>query len=387
MFEAVVKEINNGLDMLPKKLDIEEIGKMVGTSRQTVSDMLKTDRECTKFMHYLKSVKVVSKSDHVEPFKKLAVLFRKTNNVKIALEFLAANNANSSLKSYINDLKEENIDSVTPFLNIYELMGEYQETKVADESFLTKINSLKETNANLRFLKQMLKSYYYVDNRDVTRIKESLSKAEKELGKVKDVELKSIYEIRVLEMKATIALFLDTNFQEARKANERILNETDFFGAVYQANAYYKMGMSYFFESPDICIHNLKKAAKLYRNSGNEDRAKDIENNELNMAAVMWNKVESIEEVKGTPSEAHYLVKIGMEEKALEVIETLNENSPFTKFYKGLAMNEPFLLLESLKMLCDKGMNFYAKLPEIALENFPEASNLVKLINRGAGNQ
>jgi transcriptional regulator with XRE-family HTH domain len=379
MFAAVVKEINNGLDLLPIKFSQDEIGKKVGLKRNTVSTFLSGSNE-TNFMSILKFAKLIHPRDYIKAVERWATLHRKTENVKFALEFLSANRMFDTLREYINTLRNEVSPKLFPILDAYSLMIEYQTIPLIEKDFIHKIENLKESVVESKFIKKMLEVYYYNYFSVVNVTCEKIIEAERLLDNVEKNSLKALYEVKLNEMRATCYLFNEGNPLKSREFSERVFENIDFFGATYRANAYYKIGMSYFYESPDMCLINLRKAAKIYRECGEIGFAKNIEENEINFAKVYWGTVSGIEEVAGTPSEAHYLIRIGRLDEAAIVISGLDQESPFTRYYKGLAENNPFLLLESLKIFRNNGNEFYAKLPLIELEKYPEASGLIKLL-------
>jgi hypothetical protein len=380
MFELVLKEINNGLDILPRKFSHEEIGNIVGLKRNTVTEILNSDRECTSFIIFLQLSKLVNPRNYINQMSLWSRLFRKTENVKYSLEFLSANRNFKALIDYINEIRLTGSKKLQSILDAYELIAEYQSTVKVPKDFIDKIYKLRETVPEARFLKKMLEVYYYNDFSEMNKIADKLQEAEELLQKVEKESLRSMYEIRLIEMKSTYTLFKSNDTQGTREYCRKIMDKIDFYGATYEANVYYKIGMSYFFEDSDLCLFNLRKAAELYRENGDIDFAHNIERNETNLAKVFWGKITDVEEVKGTSSEAHYLAMIGRKEEALEVIDRLDADSPFTRYYRGLAEDNPFLLCESFKLLRDKGNALYEKLPMIALEKYPEAKGLLKLL-------
>ncbi|TFI48165.1 hypothetical protein E4O93_08935 [Diaphorobacter sp. DS2] len=226
----------------------------------------------------------------------------------------------------------------------------------------------------------MLKVYYYNDISEIGAMSLHLERAEILLKEVTQEKLVEVYRVRVSEMKSTSALFNHCDVEASRKFSEDIEKNFYFFGAVYEAGHYYRIGMSYFFQQPEICLTYLEKAVQIYRTAGDEENAVALERNEMSIVKVRANLITDVSEIMGTPSEAHYLIAIGKADQAKDVLAKLNQESPFTKYYAGLADRNPFLLLESLKLLLNKGNKFYAKLPLEALKSFPEASGLVNLL-------
>jgi hypothetical protein len=384
MFGSVAEEIRNGLDLLPVGHSHSELGQIVELERSAVSSFLSNSREIN-FISTLKFAKLLHPRTYIHIVEKWGVFNRKPENVKFTLEFLSANRMLETLKGYITTLKNEEDTSkqILELIELYELMIKYQSEAVVSEDFIDEINGTKALKPEAKFVKEMLKVYYYNDMADVSKLKKHIPKAKSLLKDVSKEALRDVYVVRLYEMESTFLLFGLNDGKAARYVSEKVLNKLIFFGASFEARHYYRVGMSYFYESADMCTINLKKAIATYKNTrgeGTDGLANGIRDNELNLANIHWGLVASLDEVKGTNSEAHYYAKEGEFDKSKAVVETLNHESPFTKLYKGMAESNPFLLLESLKNFIDKGNRFYANLPLMALENYPEAKSLANSI-------
>jgi hypothetical protein len=379
MFEAVVNEINNGLDMLPVKYTHKELGNKVGLSKNAVTGVLTNGTE-TNFTASVLFAKVINPDNYIEVATTWSVNHRRPENMKLILEFLSANRKFDTLKMYIAEMRNDCSQKNQCLLDAYEVLHEYQSTYKVEKSFLEKVEQLRETVPEAKFLKEMIKVYYYNDINEVGTLSLHLERAAILLNDVTQAKLKEIYAVRISEMKSTSMLFNACDVEAARAYSEEIVKNFYFFGATYEAGHYYRLGMSYFFQQPEMCLNYLEKAAQTYRAAGDEENAVALERNEMSLVKVRAGIVSDVMEIKGTPSEAHYLIANGKAEQAKDVIAELNQDSPFTKYYAGMAESNPFLLLEALKLLINKGNKFYAKLPLEALESFPEASGLVNLL-------
>ncbi|MFU8688432.1 AimR family lysis-lysogeny pheromone receptor [Rossellomorea sp. FS2] len=379
MFEAVVKEINNGLDTLPAKYTLKELGKKVGLSSNAVSDVLLKGTE-TNFTASVLFAKFINPDNYIEVATSWSVNHRRPENMKLILEFLSANRKLDTLKMYVNEMRSDCSKKNLCILDAYDLLHEFQSTLKVEESFLSKVEDLHETVPEAKFLKEMLKVYYYNDINEVGTMSMHLERASILLKEVKKGKLIEIYQVRINEMLSTSSLFNHCDWESARSHSEEIVKNFYFFGASYEARHYYRIGMSYFFQQPEMCLEYLEKAVQTYRAAGDEENAVALERSEMSIVKVRANMITDVSEITGTPSEAHYLIANGKTEQAKNVITKLKQNSPFTKYYAGMADENPFLLLESLKLLLNKGNRFYAKLPLEALESFPEASGLVNLL-------
>jgi tetratricopeptide (TPR) repeat protein len=380
MFGVVAEEIRNSLDSLSFGYSHEELGKIVELERSAVTKFLSTSREIN-FMSTLKFAQLIHPRNYINVLQRWATKCRKPENIKFVLEFLSANRMLKALKCYINTIKKEvPSSSIQDLIPAYELLLKFQSVVSVGVEFLDEIEKLKALKPETKYIKSVLKVYFYNDHHNMKLVEKALDDSFKILKNISKDSLRDIYVVRLYEMESTCNLFKLNNYERTREVSEKILSNLDFFGASYEARHYYRVGMSYFYSSPDMCIANLKKSIKAYRKIESDELAEGIKNNELNLAMVYWGRITSSDDVKGTPSEAHFFAKEGDFNKAKSVINKLNNQSPFTKYYKGVAEDNPFVLLESLKDFINKGNRFYAKLPLEALEKYPQAEGLVKLL-------
>jgi hypothetical protein len=326
-------------------------------------------RTISTLLHYRNPQKVLAK---------WCTHLKKAANVKYAFEFLSSNRYWDYLDCLSSGLQETSSPLIKDLIKIYFLLSEYQKGKY--ENLKEKAESLELKSKEAKFLQQMCFVYYYNSKQDYINLEISLKSAEKSLELVKDTEIQKLFMIRITEIRSIVALFHQREELKSRELSEEIIKKCVFFGDTYLAKSYYRIGMSYLFSSPDMCLAYLEKAVKTYKSIDREDSAHSIEINEIELAKILWGRVGSVDDLVNISSKMHYYAKNGLNEKALEVGKELNCESPFTKYYEGIARDDENLVLESLVRFTKNGSYFYATLPFTRLRDSEGLSTISNLL-------
>jgi hypothetical protein len=379
----IAKMIEEKIDTLDTHISWVDIAKTLNLTKSAISKFKNNGTELG-FDSLLKLSKLLYHKNYKDVMSEWCTKIRKPSNVKYALEFLSANRKINHLESSINELLAVKSETLNEIAHVYSVILMNHRGNFNAE-YISRANSLKPKIKENKVLLSISKVYYYNKVGNISKVLRYLEEAKIYNNLIEDSFLKEIYQHRIDEMWSVILLFNQCNTVEARSFAEKLLNN-DFYCDTFKADSYYRIGMSFLFESPDLCVANLQKAANHYRKDGLHHLADDTEKESITLAKIHWGLVKDSTELENISSKTHYEAKYGNKVKAEELSTRLNQASPFTKYYQGIAKSDGNLLLESLLMFKNNGNMFYSRLPIEALSQYPALTNVVELILNDGGN-
>lgn len=376
----IAKMIENTLDDLNEKVTWKEIAEKLNLTPSAISHFRNKGTELSfSSLHII--AKLLYPKKYVDVLANWCNHLTKPQNIKFALEFLANNRKLVDLESLIKQINSSKTSSklLQELAQIYTLLLTHLRRDIKD-GFIHEIKGCNFKTPEANFLKCMCKVYYYNVMSDIKSLTFHNSNAYIIAEEIKDESLREFYLIRAQEMESVSLLFYFNKQVESRSISENIIEKVDLLGDTYLAESYYRIGMSYLFTSPDMCLTFLKRSIKTFSANNRKDRAEQIEKNEYELASVLWDRVSSVETLTNNTSKAFYLSKNGDKEESLRIAKELNEDSPFTKYYVGIAKEDYNILLESLVIFSQRGNLFYANLPYTLLKDFAPLKNVANLL-------
>ena len=370
----LAKMVEERIDTLDNHITWTHIAKKLNLSKGAISKFKNNISELG-FLSAFEMCEMLHPSNYIEVMSTWCFYFRKPENVKFALEFLQMNRFKNTLTKYLAILEKEATSPTIPeLIEVYSSLINGNPTidaqnkpKLKEVAFLRKMNDLYRTYNNSPALSDIIAD---------------LSEAEELIKEVSDADLRERYELRVYEIKAVISLFKENDPSKSRTYSEEILRKIHYMCDKLAADSYYRMGMSFLNESPDMCLHFLKKSADTLDKAGFSKEAKNVRDTEIEFVKVHWGLIKSEEEISNPESKAHFHAINNESEKASEYISTLNQESPFTLYYKGAADSNAAFLIESALIFKNRANRFYAELPLRLLENMPGMTGIVMQIRQ-----
>ncbi|MBW3113538.1 AimR family lysis-lysogeny pheromone receptor [Bacillus sp. MCCB 382] len=378
MIAAMVEE---KIDTMETHITWAYIAKELNLTPSALSHFRKKKTELN-FKSLLKLCKIVFPRKYIDVLADWTLILTKPSNVKVALEFLAANRKIDHLKSFHSKKETFTSKCTKELIEAYYTMIPHLESSFTS-SHLPKITEKQKEvkSQEALVILEICEVYYYSTIGEIGNVVTNLEKVKNRLSLISDSLLNELYMNRIEEVESVVMLYNKADTVKARSLCEKIIkDESGFYCATFLADAYYRIGMSFLFESPDMCLKNLKKAKELYLKDNKEGSAKNIDKNEVTFAKIFWGlKILETDELEDSYT-AFVLAKSDRKEEAIRVIKELNQDSPFTKYYSGIATGNNNELLESLLMFRNKGNYFYAQLPKLLLDECEDMKAIVKLI-------
>jgi tetratricopeptide (TPR) repeat protein len=375
--------VEDSMDKLPYKMTWKNIADEVGMSESAFSKFKRGSE--LNFAALFTIAKILHPDTYHTVIADWSRHVEGATNLCFAMEYMSANRLFDVAEEKLQMMRDYNSSSLllADLCDMYTLLIERQRLEVGiPTNFIQRVDNVKARTPEGRFLRQMLRVYYHSDMRHMAAMQECLSVAEELLDRVQNVDLRDLYTLRIKESKAISLLFNYNRKEEARSLCEEIINSDVLDNTIYRAGSFFRMATSYMFGSYDMTAAYFKKAIAIYRANGRHEAAVSVESNELEFAAVLWDKVQDPSELKDESNRAFYYAKHGRKSEALAVITTLNSESPFTRYYTGLAKEDPAILVESLILFLKGGDNFYSALPFNELQNYPQFRGVADLLRK-----
>lgn len=360
----IAKDLGNYLDSAQAYITVKDLAVNVGIDVKTIRRILNREIE-TDFCNLVTICDFLYKSD--ERLIEWCYTLEKPGNIRAAMEYMTVNKKHDDLKAYLYK-KALNSDSkmLKRWGKMYLLVLDYENNPYDHIDMLRKVRSAIPGDDEMGILLRLLEAnicyrilcsestYLY----EMSRICDEIAD---DIYNMKECFLKKTFTLRLQDLICKRELYVRANVEKAREYALKNINQE--ICALFKANAYYQVGLSFTFESHDQRQRNTEMAIKTYREAGYGHFADELEQLALPFADAYY----GVEVLDGGKEEiAHYEAKWGDKEKALRLIEeeiVENGETMYLLYYKGIATGDDNLLIKSLSQFLRVGDNFFAQLP------------------------
>jgi len=360
----IARDLGNYLDSAEAYITVKDLAVSVGIDVKTIRRILNREIE-TDFCNLVTICDFLYKSS--DKLIEWCYALEKPGNIRAAMEYMTVNKRHDDLKAYIY---KKALNSGSKMLkrwgNMYLLVLDYENNPYDHINMLRKIRAAIPCDDEMGLLLRLLEAnicyrivcsestYLY----EMSRICDEVAD---DIHNMKECFLKKTFTLRLQDLTCKRELYVKADVTKARGYATKNINQE--ICALFKANAYYQVGLSFTFESYGQCRRNTEMAIKTYREAGYDCFADDLERYFLPFIDAHYGVEVSEGEKEGI---AHYEAKWGDKEKASrlldEEIAKVGE-SMHNLYYKGIATGDDKLLLKSLSQFLRVGDNFFAQLP------------------------
>ncbi|WP_416045923.1 AimR family lysis-lysogeny pheromone receptor [Priestia megaterium] len=360
----IARDLGNYLDSAEAYITVKDLAVSVGIDVKTIRRILNCEIE-TDFCNLVTICDFLYKSS--DKLIEWCYTLEKPGNIRAAMEYMTVNKRHDDLKAYVY---KKALNSGSKMLkrwgNMYLLVLDYENNPYDHIDMLRKVRSAIPGDDEMGILLRLLEAnicyrivcsestYLY----EMSRICDEVAD---DIYNMKECFLKKTFTLRLQDLICKRELYVKANVEKAREYATKNINQE--ICALFKANAYYQVGLSFTFESHDQRQRNTEMAIKTYREAGYDCFADDLERWTLPFADAYYGVAVSEGEKEGI---AHYEAKWGDKKKAHRLIDEEIEEvgeSMYNLYYKGIATNDDNLLLKSLSQFLRVGDNFFAQLP------------------------
>ncbi|WP_053218126.1 AimR family lysis-lysogeny pheromone receptor [Virgibacillus senegalensis] len=316
---------------------------------------------------YINSIHNDYTEDEVVHLTKVFCLNSTSDYVKrTGMEFLYMNGFFQEL----DFLLLQNKQSVNPinrkWANLYELLVLRKRGTKPQHELLDEVHQIKTNIAELNCLVGFMKIYLYYDLNEFEKLGDYLDHQSELINDIEDPFLTSLFFVRLNE----------TLFTYYWKRNELILARKYAFQVLTypycqerKANIHMHLGLSYLYENYLQCIYHLEEAKRIATLYNKTTLIRAIEQQNFPFISAHFGVVDGI--TTTDPSEqAHLAIARGEMEEAKRILKRISLDSPFRKYYLGLAEQDKGMLLRSYNdFIVKRSDYFFSRLPLLAIND------------------
>ncbi|MFA1822469.1 AimR family lysis-lysogeny pheromone receptor [Virgibacillus oceani] len=285
---------------------------------------------------------------------------------KKGMEFLYIHGYYKELKQLITKNKASDHASNRLWAEVYQINIDRRFGSFTPHESLQQIKQIQTKEPELRCIVEFTRVSIYYDLNQFNKIGNFLDIQHEMFGAVQDKLLLSYFKIRLNQILMTYYLMRNEIIM-ARKYGFRVLNQS--YSVISKVSTHVKLGLSYTFDTYFQGMHHLQQALKIAKNHNLLNVVKFIEQHNIPFLSAHFNQTDGIT-TNDKSEQAHLEIAKGNNDKAIEILNELPLNSPFTIYYLGKAKRDKDLLLQSYSYFIEKRSDyFFSRLPLNILRN------------------
>lgn len=293
--------------------------------------------------------------------KEFCFLCHTDENKRVGLEYLYMNGLLDEVQKLvkINEESENQINREWAYLYQFFLDRKLRKVRLNDfESFSSKFSCF---DPELDCLMLFTKIYVQADKLDFGFIDSMRYELTDKMLKINNTLLKICFQLRENEM-LFVYYWRNDKVDIARHYGFNILDNTLLN---YEKKCYMlaSLAETYIYDSFELSLEYANKARELAEKYKLQYYLDFIDLRIIPFIHAVNNKAEGIE-TTDVPEAAHIAAVRGEKERAISLLESIGELTPFQTYYLGLAKDDEELLYESYRRIIDEiGDYFFGRLP------------------------
>ncbi|SDK14718.1 AimR family lysis-lysogeny pheromone receptor [Sediminibacillus albus] len=340
--------------VLCKKTERTEVVDPMLHKHLTIEDymnMISRDYPEEKVVFLTKQFCLTSESDYVK---------------RTGLEFLYMNGYYQELDDLIL-INKQSLNSINrKWAYLYDLLVLRKKGTIPEHALLEEINQIKTNLAELNCIVGFMKIYLYYDLNEFEKLGDYLDQQSELINEIEDSFLSSLFFVRLNEILFTY-YWKRNELILARKYAFQVLTES--YCQERKANIHMHLGLSYLYDNYVQCVYHLDEAKRIAILYNKAVLIRAIEQQNFPFVSAHFGIIKGITTMD--PSEqAHLAIAKGDYEKARKILKGISLDSPFRKYYLGMAEQDKGLLLRSYNdFIVKRSDYFFSRLPLLALNN------------------
>jgi hypothetical protein len=357
--------------MNEKGLKSAHIAEALGWQRSIMSRFLSGGT--LEFHNAFRLVKYLDQVNYLEILDEYCETLEKKSGILCALEY-ASNFGRHKLTDKLIQIHKNKKGEVAEYVSIYKMYRQRKSMSDGEILEFTKEGYGKTSSLELNTKILLIEAGMYFDAQKFAVVHSLLDSIDQKIKGITNKFVKESFQVRLSIFGANAEL-------KAAGNAERSINYCDFLINSYAtpdvliASAYHTLGHACIFDSLAKSAFYFKKASELYKHAGYVENAKEVINSDLSLAHNIHKKEIALN-ITGEEL-AHQLIVRNEKEKALEVLSELEEETPYSILYKGMAEENFSLVLKAHGIMMKAGDNFFIKLFEQELFRLYHAKGAV----------
>lgn len=306
-------------------------------------------------------------NNHNEIMCKWCLQLEKPENMRFAMEYTSLNGNFDVLMELIKRQQNEGRKN-KQWAEVYQLLLDMLLSTTSTEEIIERSRSFKSLDSEMTILSRIIEVYAIYKEQKYSVMFEMAKSLEKQIEAIEGDYIRESFMVRCCEMFAS-GYLAKNDIKKARYYSNVVFNSK--LCASLKGGASYIIGMSFLFEDYDLCVSNLELSDELRRkNKTLEGSSRNIEFAKIHWGVSLDRNSLNFAEL------AHLEAKAGNKDKSLMYLEkdlAKEKNSPFKKYYKGLALSDVSHLWDSYSDFLSQGNLFFANLPRLELIRLGES--------------
>ncbi|MBM7571300.1 AimR family lysis-lysogeny pheromone receptor [Aquibacillus albus] len=311
--------------------------------------------------HYLA---IVSKNNDektvIRLSKKFCLESKRESDWRVGMEFLYMNGCLQEVRQLITRNKQSHNCVNKTWGIVYDIMLQWKNRAKAAHLLLHELNEIKTNTPELACIVSFLKVSIHYSTYQFDCIGSYLDNIAKQLSKIENPLLASSFTIRYHEL-LFIYYWKRNELILARKYGFRAINQT--YHLEKKAHLHIRLALSYIYEDFTSSIYHLNEAIKLAKVFDNQPLLSIITEHNYPFVCAHFGQADGVQ-TTDLSEQAHLEIAKGNLKKAKSILSKIPINSPFRKYYLGLATGDRELLIHAYYDFVERRSDhFFARMP------------------------
>ncbi|MEN2767318.1 AimR family lysis-lysogeny pheromone receptor [Ornithinibacillus xuwenensis] len=284
---------------------------------------------------------------------------------KKGMEFLYINGFYEDLQQLIVKNQKSDHSSNRNWAEVYQIMMDRRAKRYSSGEMRLRLREINPSDPELKCLIELLIVDTYYSQQDFSKIGNLMDKQHELFDAIQDNFMLSSFNLRLYQ-KLFIYYWKRNELIMARKYAFRALNQSN--SPATKASIHVNLGLTYTFDTYYQGMYHLKEALKIANDFKLDKLIYAINNFNIPFLAAHFRRPGDMR-TNDVSEQAHLEIAKGNNEKAIELLSDVDLNSPFKKYYMGLAKRDKNLLSEACNMFVERSDYFFCRLPINAIKN------------------
>lgn len=285
-------------------------------------------------------------------------------NQRAALEFLYAYGYLPEMEMLIEkNLQSDDVIS-RKWGQVYYVIRKWKKVKTKPEEYIKIIEALDINELELLCLKDFIYVYAHYERKEFGKLGSHLDRLLEGIQTIQDPLLQELFSIRLEELLMTY-YWKRNEMIIARKHGYRILNRT--YNECKKADIHIALALGFIYESYEQAMYHGTEALRIAEKYECYTLIDELTDYTLPFIAAYYGRTEGVSSNQ-LSEQAHLALANGERDRCIELLEQIDELTPFQQYYLGKARNSRRLLEEShYRFINEQSDYFFAKLPLLEL--------------------
>ncbi|WP_054704824.1 AimR family lysis-lysogeny pheromone receptor [Bacillus sp. JCM 19041] len=355
-------------------LDQATISRETGVSKHALSRFLlaKGEKEID-FQSALSLLKFFDSNSFADVMDEYCHMLHKPVGIMNSLEF-ASNYKRHDLTDNLLATHADKKGEMKEWLKVYSLNKRKAELSYEQITEMCKDLYGKVSSTEVKIKLDLIEASCMtnVDYQSVMRLTERL---EGKVEALRDGFIKESFKMRLYGYYANSTLYFNADTEKALDYAYQVI-QSKVVPMFWLASSHLTIGHAKMYDDKIGAINEIELSSKYFRLAGNEPLSKQLINNDVMFVRNYYKDRINTDLLSGEELAHQYIVR-EENEKAIKVIEELEESSPFALIYKGMAKKNLTDMLDGYGQLVKTGRLFY--LPFVKRE----INNLINTMKGG----